>query len=488
MIIDYLSYCTLGYNYGVERMYYNKEERLMRESIPVELSGGRSEGALLSTPTTKKEVRMEMRDYFRDRQFILETLSPREAKIFTMYYGIDGQKPMTYEQIGEVLGVTRSRIGQEVAKIHRKLRHPTRVREYMFLTDKDLGYTPQGIVDNHNNHYYELDEAESEKAIYEYNKVIEEKLNAKRQARFDALSTEERKANELLANLLQVRLVDFARMMNIDVDIKELHKAPYNVGELLAIKKSVLIEDGFNEFVEKIESLGLHFYEEFEYLEDFNKKCYKSMIKTGLENIEQLISSVPVSAPSLDIPIEELDMSVRSFNCLKRAGVDTVGDIVVMSTSQLAQVRNIGSRSCMEVISLVRSIGFELRPESIEPKRWLDILVKNKDDVNIGNIERLNEDKKILRLSDEANMALWKAGKYFINDLVSMTSADYAEIEGLTEQDIKIIDSRLKALGFGICPDGVDPKKWIKKFIAKPLDAKPAENHEELNINEISRM
>lgn len=59
----------------------------------------------------------------------LATLSPREAKIIKLYYGIDGHEPMTLDQIGTILGVTRERVRQIKEKALSRLRHASRARK-----------------------------------------------------------------------------------------------------------------------------------------------------------------------------------------------------------------------------------------------------------------------------------------------------------------------------------------------------------------------
>ncbi len=63
----------------------------------------------------------------------------------------------------------------------------------------------------------------------------------------------------------------------------------------------------------------------------------------------------------LEMTIEELDMSVRSFNCLKRAGIDTVEDLTNRTEEDMIKVRNLGKKSLEEVIQKLQSLGLSLR-------------------------------------------------------------------------------------------------------------------------------
>lgn len=62
----------------------------------------------------------------------------------------------------------------------------------------------------------------------------------------------------------------------------------------------------------------------------------------------------------LDMTIEELDLSVRSFNCLKRAGINTVADLVNTSEDDMMKVRNLGRKSLEEVIKKLTDMGLML--------------------------------------------------------------------------------------------------------------------------------
>jgi DNA-directed RNA polymerase subunit alpha len=63
------------------------------------------------------------------------------------------------------------------------------------------------------------------------------------------------------------------------------------------------------------------------------------------------------------IPIEELNLSVRSYNCLKREGINTVGDLVQKTEAELMDIRNFGQKSIDEVKAKLAELGLSLREE-----------------------------------------------------------------------------------------------------------------------------
>jgi DNA-directed RNA polymerase subunit alpha len=95
-------------------------------------------------------------------------------------------------------------------------------------------------------------------------------------------------------------------------------------------------------------------------------------IFTDLDRIEHYRDTVVdgdgvgEAAPSLaggmeNFPIEELELGVRSYNCLKRVGIETIGDLVVKSESELAAIPNFGKKSIEEVKETLAQHGLTLR-------------------------------------------------------------------------------------------------------------------------------
>ena len=79
--------------------------------------------------------------------------------------------------------------------------------------------------------------------------------------------------------------------------------------------------------------------------------------QTVVERVEQQRDKV------LEMTIEELDLSVRSFNCLKRANINTVEDLVGKTQDEMIKVRNLGKKSLVVVVSMLASLGFNLTKE-----------------------------------------------------------------------------------------------------------------------------
>lgn len=66
----------------------------------------------------------------------------------------------------------------------------------------------------------------------------------------------------------------------------------------------------------------------------------------------------------LEMSIEELDLSVRSYNCLKRAGINTVEDLTKRSEEDMMKVRNLGKKSLEEVRNKLNSLGLDFKPSN----------------------------------------------------------------------------------------------------------------------------
>lgn len=68
-----------------------------------------------------------------------------------------------------------------------------------------------------------------------------------------------------------------------------------------------------------------------------------------------------VANSKLDRKIEDLDLSVRSYNCLKRANINTVGELAQKTEEEMMKVRNLGRKSLKEVVQKLREIGLDLK-------------------------------------------------------------------------------------------------------------------------------
>ena len=91
----------------------------------------------------------------------------------------------------------------------------------------------------------------------------------------------------------------------------------------------------------------------------------------------------------LEMSIDELELSVRSFNCLKRAGINTVEELCNRTPEDMMKVRNLGRKSLEEVLAKLKELGLQLKPKrrvifawvillELASRRYPIFLVKNK--------------------------------------------------------------------------------------------------------------
>lgn len=96
----------------------------------------------------------------------------------------------------------------------------------------------------------------------------------------------------------------------------------------------------------------------FRQASDSREKEYYQMF---LELTEERLSNLPPEKESLlDLLIEELDLSLRAVHCLARANINTVRDLISKTEDELMRVRNLGRKSCEEVINKLKELGLEL--------------------------------------------------------------------------------------------------------------------------------
>ena len=147
----------------------------------------------------------------------------------------------------------------------------------------------------------------------------------------DSIYTPVKKVNYDVSNTRVGQVTDFDKL-TIDVETNGTITAT----EAVALAAKVLTEH-LNLFV------------------DLSGNAYEGdiMVEKGEDGKEKV----------LEMTIEELDLSVRSFNCLKRAGINTVEDLTTKTEEDMMKVRNLGRKSLEEVINKLKSLGFDLRKE-----------------------------------------------------------------------------------------------------------------------------
>ena len=81
---------------------------------------------------------------------------------------------------------------------------------------------------------------------------------------------------------------------------------------------------------------------------------------------EAALASLPKPDKPEDITLEELELSVRSYNCLKRAGMNTLHDVAEMTLDDLCHVRNLGKKSVDEICAVLTKYGITLKTGGIK--------------------------------------------------------------------------------------------------------------------------
>lgn len=151
---------------------------------------------------------------------------------------------------------------------------------------------------------------------------------------------------------------------------------------------------------------------------------------------------------NLEITIEELDLSVRTFNCLKRAGINTVEDMISLSCEDMMRVRNLGKRSFDEVISKLAELGYEL---SHDDDYEGDESFENETNNNIDPSEMTLED---LDLSVRTFNYLKRRGINTVKDLVNYDESEHFVMGSISPRpDMNEVKEKLAELGLSMKND-----------------------------------
>ncbi|MBN2838655.1 MAG: DNA-directed RNA polymerase subunit alpha [Fusobacteriaceae bacterium] len=89
-------------------------------------------------------------------------------------------------------------------------------------------------------------------------------------------------------------------------------------------------------------------------------------LRTAEEEEEEVSETVASDQEILGMKIDELDLTVRSFNCLKKAGIEAVGELARLNMNDLLKIKNLGRKSLEEIIDKMKELGFDLNSNTGE--------------------------------------------------------------------------------------------------------------------------
>lgn len=123
--------------------------------------------------------------------------------------------------------------------------------------------------------------------------------------------------------------------------------------------------------IEKLKLFKKYFYGgKWCLMEDLAKEEYQKYLETQksfrtYESAKQYILQYEsgVFLPIREQKIENLDLSMRSYNCLRRAGIRTIGDLLNFTYYDLIKIRNLGRKSMKEILDTIHDLGLALKGE-----------------------------------------------------------------------------------------------------------------------------
>lgn len=165
------------------------------------------------------------------------------------------------------------------------------------------------------------------------------------------VTAEENKSIEMKVGVIPVDS-NFSPIEKVKISV-----APFRVGHDASYEK-LLIDVDTNDSLSASSAIALAakiLDEHFKIFEDLDEQ---------VKNANIMSSSVESGAPSfVNMALEDLDLSVRSYNCLKRSSIKTVADLCNLKESDLMTVRNLGKKSYKEILEKLDSMGLKLQKD-----------------------------------------------------------------------------------------------------------------------------
>jgi DNA-directed RNA polymerase subunit alpha len=93
---------------------------------------------------------------------------------------------------------------------------------------------------------------------------------------------------------------------------------------------------------------------------------FAEYVKISQMKAEERLIRLSIPDEKYNMPVEQLDLSVRTMNCLRRSNIATVGELIGKGPKELLKLRNFGQKSYQEIEDRLAAIGLSLTPKSEE--------------------------------------------------------------------------------------------------------------------------
>ena len=171
-------------------------------------------------------------------------------------------------------------------------------------------------------------------------------------------------------------------------------------------------------------------------IRNLNGKCVKEIRNVINEykhdSVIDEIGDSDSSSDVLDLPLDELEFSIRTYNCLKRAGINTLGELCDRTPEDMFKVRNLGRKSLEEVLAKLQEYHLSLKDADEDEEEQQEIM-----DITIEE----------MGLSIRSYNCLKRAGIYTLGDLSSRTPEDMMKVRNLGRKSLEEVLQKMKEYG-----------------------------------------
>lgn len=359
-----------------------------------------------------------------------EKKSDKYRDIVELVYGLRDKNVRSFKEVGELVGCTGQNVNMTVEKAKKKL---SETIEYEKIRNK-IGIPNNGFV----RKYFQLHDI-----------FVEGNEPNLTQEQINDLMVEWQKCGEKLKEQriegMQQNLLSITGFKSVS----ELVEKTTTKEELLKLIESNKL------YMSEVEEIVQHSGLEFKFYEEKN-----------YENNVTLVD--------LDMPIERMDLSIRGFNALRRSGIETVGDIIDKTESELIELRNFGGKNLEELVAKLESMGLKLKEEvkqEVEPK----------DSNNSKENKTFYLDMPIekIGLSTRAFKALIRSGIKNVGDIVELTENQVMNISRLGTKSFNEIVDKINSMGLNLKAEEVqDNEPRVEESVTEKQKDAPEESVE----------
>ncbi|MBQ7797656.1 MAG: hypothetical protein IJ371_00850 [Clostridia bacterium] len=358
----------------------------------------------------RTKAALSQAEFFKTHTFILDSLTPREAQILRLRYGIDNGQLLTLEQVGKILNISCERVRQLEQNAFAKLRNKKRLEWLCDYTDETFD---RSLLEEFVPNYKSLIRQDILRTIKDDALQVIQDISVDRLSIiYGSNERDVKKVRDILTKAGINTCGELIKyLQTVEVGIGDIGLT-YKMHQVLVFSICDLIDKGDIKITSK-EHLDIYVEHKTANARQVQKNMEKrSKYLADIINQERIKDDVKQQSLRFatqypeNVLIEHIGFSLQAYNCLKKAGVNTLEDLL-NSADRIKDFWYIGPKTYQDIVNRLNELGisFEQNIIMLSQEQLVEMAINTPEKVLISNLNLTKRSYNALKLIGISTLA-----------------------------------------------------------------------------------